>query len=179
MNNESPPSMTITICNPLNRFYYNMVCTVHFFMMFPKELTRIFFLRVSSVGDHFLYSLDLYVKFQGWDGKEKLNASHWRVKGLINALSNKQVTNTKITILLGSLQCKRLIRASYRYKLAIVYPIGHVWFGVRVNGGGKKGGRTTHPSTYFWPSTDSLIQISFSPQSSAVIKIKDDGHNFC
>ena len=70
MNNESPPSMTITICNPLNRFYYNMVCNVHFFMIFPKELTRIFFLRASLEGDHFLYSLDLYVKFQGWDGKE-------------------------------------------------------------------------------------------------------------
>ena len=156
-----------------------MVCNVHFFMISPKELTRIFFLRASLVGDHFLYSLDLYVEFQGWDGKEKSNASHWRVKGLINALSIKQVTKTKITILLGSLQCKRLIRASYRYKLAIVYLIGHVWFGVRVNGGGKEGGRTTHPSTYFWPSTDALIQISFSPQSSAVIKIKDDGHNFC
>ena len=106
----------------------------------------------------------LYVKFQGWEGKEKSNASHWRVKGLINAPSNKQVTKTKITILLGSLQCKRLIRASYRYKLAIVYPIGHVWFGVKVDGGGRRGGgRATHPSLYFWPSTDSLVQISFSP----------------
>ena len=47
-----------------------MVCNVHFFMIFPKELTRIFFLRASLEGDHFLYSLDLYVKFQGWDGKE-------------------------------------------------------------------------------------------------------------
>ena len=117
-----------------------MVCTVHFFMIFPKELTRIiFFLRASLVGDHFLYSLDLNINFQRWDGKEKSNASHWRVKGLINAPSNKQVTKTKITILLGSLQCKRLIRASYRYKLAIVYPIGHVGFGVRVNGGGRRG----------------------------------------
>ena len=117
-----------------------MVCNVHFFMIFPKELTRIFFLRASLVGDHFLYSLDLYVEFQGWDGKEKSNASHWRVKGLINALSNKPVTKTKITILLGSLQCKRLIRVSYRYKLAIVYPIGHVWFVVKVDSGGRRGG---------------------------------------
>ena len=38
-----------------------------------------------------------------------------------------------------------IVRASYCYKLAIIYPIGHVWFGVRVNGGGKgrgKSGRT-------------------------------------
>ena len=68
------------------------------------------------------------------------------MKGLINALSNKQVTKTKITILLGSLQCKRLIRASYRYKLAIVYPIGHVRSGVRVDGG--VGGDDGDPSIF-------------------------------
>ena len=34
-----------------------------------------------------------------------------------------------------------IVRASYCYKLAIIYPIGHVWFGVRVNGGGKGRGK--------------------------------------
>ena len=38
------------------------------------------------------------------------------------------------------LQCRRLIGASKRYKFAIVYPTGHVWFEVRLNGGGRGGG---------------------------------------
>ena len=37
--------------------------------------------------------------------------------------------------------CRRLIRASERYKLAIVYPTGHIWFGVRVDGRGRGLGR--------------------------------------
>ena len=35
-----------------------------------------------------------------------------------------------------------------------------------------------HPSPYFWPSTSPLIQISFSPQPSTAIEIKDGSHNF-
>ena len=35
-----------------------------------------------------------------------------------------------------------------------------------------------HPSPYFWPLIASLVQISFSPQPSAAIKIKDGGHSF-
>ena len=35
-----------------------------------------------------------------------------------------------------------------------------------------------HPSPYFWPLTASLVQISFSPQPSAAVKIKDGGHSF-
>ena len=36
---------------------------------------------------------------------------------------------------LYSLQCRHLIRVSSCYRLAIVYPTSHVWFGVRVDGG--------------------------------------------
>ena len=36
-----------------------------------------------------------------------------------------------------------------------------------------------HPSPYHWPSTAPLVEISFSSQPSAAIKIEDDGHNFC
>ena len=35
-----------------------------------------------------------------------------------------------------------------------------------------------YPSPYFWPSTAPLVQISFSPQPSVAIKIKDGGHSF-
>ena len=35
----------------------------------------------------------------------------------------------------------------------------------------------THPSPYFWPSTAPLVQIYFSPQPSAAIKIKNGGHS--
>ena len=55
-----------------------------------------------------------------------------------------------------SLQYSRLIRASKRYKLALVYPPAMF-------------GRRPPP----------LAQISFSPQPSPAIKIKDCGHNFC
>ena len=138
-----------------------MVCNVHFFMIFPKELTRIFFFKRFFSRWSFPLFSRLYVKFQGWEGKEKSNASHWRVKGLINALFNKQVTKTKITILLYSLQCKRLIRVSYRYKLSIVYPIGHVWFGVKVDGGGRRGGGEGDPSLSLFLTVDRLLSTNF------------------
>ena len=34
-----------------------------------------------------------------------------------------------------------------------------------------------HPSPYFWSLTAPLVQIYFSPQPSAAIKIKNGGHN--
>ena len=44
--------------------------------------------------------------------------------------------------------------------------------------GGEERGPYPNPSPYFWLSTAPLVQISFSPQPSAAIKIKDGGHNF-
>ena len=38
-----------------------------------------------------------------------------------------------------SLQCRRFIRASKRYKLAIFCATSHVWFKVRVDDGGERG----------------------------------------
>ena len=35
-----------------------------------------------------------------------------------------------------------------------------------------------NPSPYFWPSTVPTLQISFSPQPSDAIKIKEGGYNF-
>ena len=52
---------------------------------------------------------------------------------------------------------------------------------VGVGGGGREKKKTplphTHPSPYFWPSTAPLVQIYFSPQPSAAIKIKNGGHS--
>ena len=70
----------------------------------------------------------------------------------------------------------------------MVYPTGHVWFGVRVASGGKGKGKgekgdfhsPTSPTPFLifdrWPSTASLVQISFSPHRSAAVKNKDGGH---
>ena len=35
-----------------------------------------------------------------------------------------------------------------------------------------------YPFPYFLPTTAPLVHISFSPQPSTAIKIKDGGHNF-
>ena len=78
------------------------------------------------------------------------------------------------------------VRANVISSRSIVYPTGHVWFGVRVDGGGRgweKGEKESslsqpHPSPYFWPLTAPTLQISFSPQPSDAIKIKEGGHNF-
>ena len=88
-----------------------------------------------------------------------------------------------------SLQCRGgcLIWASKRYKLAIVYPTGHVWLELewttRVGGGeGREVNFTPPPPppsiSLFWSSTAPLVQIYFPPQPSASIKIKDGGYNF-
>ena len=85
-----------------------------------------------------------------------------------------------------SLQCKSRIRAR-RHKLTIVYSTGHVWFRVGVDGGGggKRKGRDEF-SIYLPPPLSflltiaypPLVQKSFYPQPSAVVKIKDSRYTF-
>ena len=91
------------------------------------------------------------------------------------------------TIVWLSLQCRCRIWASKRYKLAIVYPTGHVWLELewttRVEGGeGREVNFTPPPPpppiSLFLSSTAPLVQIYFPPQTSASIKIKDGGYNF-
>ena len=66
--------------------------------------------------------------------------------------------------------------------LAIVYSIGH--FFLEIEAVGKRVGKGEEftpppiPTPYFLPSTSPLVQISFSPQAFAIIKLKDGGHNF-
>ena len=49
-------------------------------------------------------------------------------------------TNPFLSIM-SSLQYRHLISTSQCYKLPIIYPTGHVWFGVRVDSGGRGRGR--------------------------------------
>ena len=55
-----------------------------------------------------------------------------------------------------------IVRASYCYKLAIIYPIGHVWFGVRVNGGGKERGKSGRTPAWgeCWKAKHPLISCA-------------------
>ena len=70
--------------------------------------------------------------------------------------------------------------ASERYRPATVYPTDHVWFGIRVDGGGRAG----YP--HFPTPTSSVIfdrrltpWYKLFPQPFAAMKIEDGGHNYC
>ena len=82
-----------------------------------------------------------------------------------------------------------LVRVNVK-KLAIAYSTGHIWFGNRGigrgggGGGGGGGGAKgeifspSPPLSLFWSSLTPLVKISFSPQLTTAIKIKDGGHNY-
>lgn len=88
--------------------------------------------------------------------------------------------------LYSSLQCRHLIRASnvisswsfLQMPYLILSQSG--WWGYRAGDAWEDTGITFTPnpssSPYFWPSLTPLVKISFSPQPSYVIKIKDSHH---
>lgn len=88
--------------------------------------------------------------------------------------------------LYSSLQCRHLIRASnvisswsfLQMPYLILSQSG--WWGYRAGDGWEDTGITFTPnpssSPYFWPSLTPLVKISFSPQLSSAIKVKDDSH---
>ena len=96
-----------------------------------------------------------------WKMQVKKRSSQWAViketagknpkensgfAGILTKILTGRVTTNWITKQHVSLQCRRFI---------LPHP---------------------YPSPYFWPSTAPLVQISFSPQPSVAIKIKDGGH---
>ena len=49
-----------------------------------------------------------------------------------------------------------------------------------MDGGGRGWGEVISigPPPFFWALRNHLVQISFSPQPSTAVKIKDDSYNF-
>ena len=111
----------------------------------------------------------------------------WQTAGdslLAFCLSLYQVTrNTLDTFVVFQKEVEYLL-SIYTYKLAIVIPVGHVWFRVRMDSISSRRGNSrisiTPPHLLLslrCPPTP-LVQISSSPQPSAAVIIKYGGDNF-
>ena len=97
---------------------------------------------------------------KAWNVRQSYSRRKWEYLKLLECCSN--LLHASVT---SCLLCRRLISVSERCKL---------WFGVRVDVGGRGVIFTSppSPSPYFWPTTAPLTQIYFLPQPSAVIKSK-------
>ena len=62
--------------------------------------------------------------------------------------------------------------------LMVLYSNSHVWFGVRVDGGGWGAGKGSPSFPLLWLTLTPLVQILFSPQPATTVKIKDGSYNF-
>ena len=60
----------------------------------------------------------------------------------------------------------------------VLYSNSHVWFGVRVDGGGWGAGKGSPSFPLLWLTLTPLVQILFSPQPATTVKIKDGSYNF-